>query len=296
MIVPDQGNIKVHFAGSEGHQHFNTLRAANIKYSLFSAFSLVADRVGIKGVSYAQEIGNTPMQRKAAFRHVIMDSGLFTLMFGALKGKKPPEFVDRWYNALVDFTLERGYDGTAVEVDCQKVLGVDAAWHYRERMRDELPNTRIINVFHIEDGKKGLDRLIEFSDYIALSAPELRFAGKFNQIHRLADYIKTKKPEIDIHLLGMTDTKMLRRLRYCTSADSTSWASGCRYGKVHLHNGEVGHITKFKDEYWQKYADAYQAYSDELGCKIYSLRTDCIQCFQAEQLKHRYAKFAGCQE
>ena len=57
-------------------------------------------------------------------------------------------------------------------------------------MKIELPDNRIINVFHIEDGMKGLDRLIEFSDYIAVSVPELRILGKKNHTVKLAHYIK----------------------------------------------------------------------------------------------------------
>ena len=62
---------------------------------------------------------------------------------------------------------------TCVEIDCQKVLGVEDAWYFRERMRRRLKNPQI-NVFHFEDGRRGLDRLIDFSSYIALSIPELR--------------------------------------------------------------------------------------------------------------------------
>ena len=49
---------------------------------------------------------------------------------------------------------------------------------------EKIPN-RIINVFHIEDGQKGLDRLIEYSDYIALSVPELRILKKKEYLYTL---------------------------------------------------------------------------------------------------------------
>ena len=62
----------------------------------------------------------------------------------------------------------------SVEVDCQKILSPEIAWKFRKEMKRLLPDNRIINVFHLEDGKKGLDRLIDFSDYIAISVPELR--------------------------------------------------------------------------------------------------------------------------
>ena len=125
-------------------------------------------------------------------KHVIQDSGLFTLMFGARKGKKDESLINKWYDALIEFTLAHGMPVTCVEVDCQKVLGVDKAWEFRERMRNDLPNNRIINVFHLEDGQKGLDRLIEFSEYIAISVPELRIANKKTSCHNLRDISKRK--------------------------------------------------------------------------------------------------------
>jgi len=125
-------------------------------------------------------------------------------MFGSHKGKKDEKLMDAWYNGLVKFTLNNNNNATCVEVDCQKILGVEKAWEYRERFKNDMPN-RIINVFHKEDGQKGLDRLIEFSDYIAISIPELRIMKKKNYTYELASYIKNKKPSIDIHLLGCTE-------------------------------------------------------------------------------------------
>lgn len=103
-----------------------------------------------------------------------MDSGLFTLMFGADKGKRDEAFLYTWMLKLVDFVKETGFKGTCVEVDCQKILSPEMAWSFRKEMKRLLPNNRIINVFHLEDGKEGLNRMIDFSDYIAISVPELR--------------------------------------------------------------------------------------------------------------------------
>lgn len=56
-------------------------------------------------------------------------------MFGAMKGKKDAALMNKWYDRLVEFTLACNNGATVVEIDCQKVLGVDAAWEFRERMR-----------------------------------------------------------------------------------------------------------------------------------------------------------------
>ena len=175
--------------------------------------------------------------------HCIQDSGLFTLMFGSMKGKKDEQLINRWYDELVQFTLEHGQPVTCVEVDCQKVLGVEKAWEFRERMRKDLPN-RIINVYHFEDGQYGLDRMIEFSDYIAISVPELRILGKKDYVYTLAKYIKKKKPSIDIHLLGCTEIELLVKCLFCTSADSSTWTVPKRYG--YIKGRHVKNISKEK--------------------------------------------------
>ena len=238
MIVPNQQNIKVHFAGLENQDFAQILHeVSGIKYSLFTVFPFIAHRVGIKPMKMKTCTEQSPLYLQNASRHTIMDSGLFTLMFGAHAGKRDAKFIETWYNLILEFVSESGYEGTVVEVDCQKVLGVDAAWDFRRRMKKDLPNKQI-NVFHIEDGQKGLDEMIEFADYIAISVPELRAIGKKQHTEKLANYIKNKKPEIDIHLLGCTENKLLERLNFCSSSDSTSWQQVNRFGSLKMNNGK----------------------------------------------------------
>ena len=231
-------NIKVHFAGAEGTDKAYFLHNAGVKYYLFTVLPFIMDQFGIKwgNVETAKHMLAYEWLPKWA-NHIIMDSGLFTLMFGACRDVKPDEaFLRRYKDAIVEFvTAHKLWSFTCVECDCQKLLGTELAWELRRQMREQLPNNRIINVFHYEDGKYGLDRLIEFSEYIAISVPELRIVKPKTykeDTYRLASYIKEKKPEIDIHLLGGTEFEMLRRCRFCTSADSTSWSSVNRFGNI----------------------------------------------------------------
>lgn len=177
----------------------------------------------------------TPLFLQRFGKNVIMDSGLFTLMFGADQGKHDEAFLHRWMMELVAFVKEMKFKGTCVEVDCQKLLSPEIAWKFRREMKELLPDNRIINVYHLEDGKEGLDKLIEFSDYIAISVPELRIhkSGTYKQdVYNLSRYIKSKKRSIDIHLLGCTESDMLKDNRFCTSADSTSWSAIIRWPKL----------------------------------------------------------------
>jgi hypothetical protein len=240
MIVENQSNIKVHFATTESIPHAISTISASVNYGLGTAFPFVYKMFQNGKIDEKKIIRDV----SSKYKHYILDSGLFTLMFGSMKGKKDEKYLDKWYECLTDYVLHENYNGTMVEVDCQKVLGVKKAWDYREKMRNKVKN-RIINVFHFEDGQKGLDRLIEFSDYIALSVPELRFIKKKEYLYEIANYVKSKKPNIDIHLLGFTEKTNLEKFSFCSSCDSSSWISGVRYGDVETIAGK-SHINNIK--------------------------------------------------
>ena len=288
-------NIKVHYAASEiGNQFLGVLKQG-VQYALYTCFPFVDKKVF--GKTQAPIMPMKWMTNPAVempryicdnMKHVIQDSGLFTLMFGSKKGiKKDEATINKWYDGLIEFTLEHGCPVTCVEVDCQKILGVEKAWEFRERMRNDLPNNRIINVFHYEDGKDGLDRLIEFSDYIAISVPELSFIRKHIYVPALAKYIKERKPSIDIHLLGCTRLDLLKKCSFCTSSDSTTWTSPKRYGFIEDHH--VGDIIQEKviDVVGQETYDSVKEYNKSCVGTL---------CLTIEYLKRKYEIAAGNQD
>lgn len=94
-------NIKVHFAGSDGGEIFYAaLLAAQTKYRLFSCYKYILKcrpdddfRLPADHVIRVQDTVN---------RHVIQDSGLFTLMFGAGKGQTQTlESLTEWQDKLI---------------------------------------------------------------------------------------------------------------------------------------------------------------------------------------------------
>ena len=289
-------NVKVHFAGSDNDlTAYVALITAGVKYNLYSCFPFINSKNIDDDFKMEKRIVPLKLNQEN-MNHIIQDSGLFTLMFGAKKGEKQTrETLTLWQDKLIKFVLENDLNSTCVEIDCQKVLGVKEAWYFRERMKDLLPN-RQINVFHMEDGMDGLNELIKFSDYIAISVPELRIVRPkhFRQLTRkLVTHIKNKKPEIDIHLLGCTDKKMLKENKECTSADSTSWISGLRYGTV---CGK--HIDTVKSEVLKNIRKEVLETCDWLGIELEekALNT-CIKfCFCAKYQKRRYESLAGNQE
>ena len=243
--------MKVHFAAFENLTSAITLtKLAGIRYGLFSCFSYLAKKHGIQASAKGDPAALIQYLEKA-LRHTIMDSGLFTLMFGAHAGKRDKRFMESWQQSIIEFVRTNSYKGAVVEVDCQKVLGVDEAWTLRKELRNALSN-ELINVYHAEDGNHGLDRLIEFSDYIAISVPELRamYVPQLAEyVKRQAAYIKNKKPDIRIHLLGCTEVRIMRQCTFCDSCDSTSWQQVNRYGNLEvIYDDRTVKITRSRAE------------------------------------------------
>lgn len=289
-------NIKVHFAGTEQSEFAHCCSKGGVKYFLFTVFPFISQQFGIKGYPITQKKFFAPAELKKLSKHTIMDSGLFTLMFGAHAGKRDEEFLWRWQQALCDFVNKNNVQASCVEVDCQKILGPEQAWKFREKLKDMLPNNRQINVFHIPDGRKGLDRLIEFSEYIAISVPELRLAKRKTykeDVYKLACYIKNKKPAIDIHLLGCTEQELLSRCNFCTSADSTAWQTVNRFGTIMGH-----HVSELNKELLQKCCKDACDVLDYFGIEKTEKRKIYYTNYVAATtiLKGLYASWAGSQE
>lgn len=269
LHLPD--NIKVHFAGAEVMNQFIACKELGVNYALYTAFPFVermvfekakAPILPLKGMD--NPAVDIPTFINQSCIHTIQDSGLFTLLFGSRKDIKADEaLINKWYDNLIQFTLNHGQPVTCVEVDCQNLLGMTKAWEYRERMRHDLPNNRIINVFHVNDGSKELDRLIEFSDYIAISVPEFVRNGKGDYISKVTRYIKNKKPYTDIHLLGCTAQKLLHDNNFCTSSDSTTYTAPKRYDFLagrHIRNLNTEAIIKY---FGQEHFDNIMQYNNE---------------------------------
>lgn len=292
-------NVKVHFAGSDGQEiSYAALTAAKTNYRLYSCYKYIVNKS--PSDDFRLPDNHVIIEQQEKNKHVIQDSGLFTLMFGAGKGQKQTKqsLID-WQDKLMAFVTQNRLTATCVEIDCQKVLGVQEAWFFRERMRKKLLNKQI-NVFHFEDGKKGLDSLIDFSDYIAFSIPELRIVKPktFREdTKRLVSYTKSKKPDIDIHLLGCTDFRMLNENAIATSADSTSWLQGVKYG--YISDGKTkAHINQInKQIFEQRQRMVYeQLLKRNVELKERTLRIATCASVCATMCKQRYEKVAGSQD
>lgn len=164
-----------------------------------------------------------------SYKHTIIDSGLFTLMFGAKSHTELTEqMIIDWQDNYANFVNKTGYKHSIVECDVQKKISPEFAWEMRKKFKTQV-NVPIINVYHLEDGNP--DKLIDHADYIAVSIPELRFAVSRNERLKITRYISQKATSKGkkVHLLGCTEISMLKEFQYCYSCDSTTWFSGGKY-------------------------------------------------------------------
>lgn len=293
----NSSNIKVHFAGSHSNSLdvISAIYAAGGRYFLLTAYPFIENKK-----STEIQKTNKLYEFMLPWNHVIVDSGLFTLMFGAKKSvPKTKEFISEWMHRLVRFVQANDLDASIVEVDCQKIISPEFAWELRKEMRELLPDKEIINVFHLEDGQDGFERLCEFSDYIAISVPELRIAqpkGYKNTTCALARLAKRIKPDIKIHLLGCTEKDLLIHNTFCTSADSSSWASSMRYGFI-----DKNHVSSIRSDAIDKANDAIDNVYKDIGItpeprKEKRRQYDAAAFYSALRCRENYERWCGSQD
>ena len=286
-------NVKVHYV-YDGDADTLALDLANVKYRLFSVYKFIKSKD--PNSDFRLKNHKWLFESTQNCRHIIQDSGLFTMMFGSDRHKKVShKDLENWQEKMIQFTRQNNLNVTVVECDCQKLAGVDLAWELRRKLKKQLPNNRILNVFHLEDGKQELDRLIDFSEYLAIPVPELRIHRKGTykkEVHTLAKYIKMRKPSIDIHLLGCTETNMLKQNRFCSSSDSSSWLSMVRYGYI-----EGRHSNSIKKERFDEAIKEVECEIEKKGLLFGGVMKKWIamNMISARRTRDKYEQAAGDQ-
>lgn len=89
-------NIKVHFAGSDGEEIFYAaLCAAKTRYRLYSCYKYIVNKS--PDADFRLPANHVIKVQDRENRHVIQDSGLFTLMFGKGKNQRQTrETLTQW--------------------------------------------------------------------------------------------------------------------------------------------------------------------------------------------------------
>ena len=235
--------------------------------------------------------------------HLIVDSGLYSLMFGSEQGSIPST-----YEAYRDYTLRYIEDMQKwcpdcfiVEADTHRLLGMDATHRLREEFKPL--GSKVMYVWHQPEGLDGLEVLAREKDYIGIGLPELRMisnggtstvqqSGIVNRMAR--DLLRRVHAACGdspprIHLLGCT-VKDLMETSLAWSCDSTSWLSGIRYGNGCIWTSHGGLSTvgirsprflRFREQAMDAYPDATDFANAQSNPDYY---LNCLACAYAYAL------------
>ena len=198
----------------------------------------------------------------------IMDSGVFTMMFGRDKDKNHTyNSIKHYTERYIGFLKSFNYRDYVVEMDVHKILGMQSVYKLRELLEKHFDPNQIIFVWHTEEGYDGLIKLAQEKPYIALGLPELRKEAKRirqpvkSVVRRLLGLIKDNTDKYPkVHLLGCTEPTIMANPYYAT-CDSSSWLGGIRYNQVLIHNN--GMLRK-----GSMYSKVYKEYLERITPKI----------------------------
>lgn len=229
--------MKIFLATCENYHHYQCATAAGAKNILMSYY-----HANLKSEKMAKMFSSI----NAMDQELICDSGLFTMMFGAGKGKTYTksdilQYTKDYILAAHKFGVKKA---TFVEMDTHKILPLADLFEIRKMFEDS--GLKVMYAWHKEEGIDGLYAMAEKYDYIALSIPELRILCKGKKI-RYQDMTKDLLYKIKknvkkfpkIHLLGNTVMETMdTSLAY--SCDSSSWTYGVRHARMtFFHNNTI---------------------------------------------------------
>jgi len=228
--------VKVFLAGSEGANMGVVLRFADYPFRLCSYHYLANERT--KGL----DLSSTMEAVAEDDAEWIMDSGVFTLVYGAEAGTLQTEDdVLRFTERYVEDVQRWGWKHEVVEVDVQESHGTDFVWRLREEFFAKLPN-RVMYVWHRQDGEAGLRELAKKGRVgVAVRESSLTMGRTLERLNEKSFLLAVARVlrECDhpsLHLLGCTTPEILRHTR-AESCDSATWTNAGRYGCGSLFSG-----------------------------------------------------------
>lgn len=216
-----------------------------------------------------------PMIKKSEF--FLLDSGAFSFMNSQRNGKQFTlkeiyDYLDRYIEFINKFDVKYFF-----ELDLDVVIGYEEVKKMRKILEDKT-GKKCIPVFHKNRGINEWYKMTEEYDFVAIGA-----SGKNDSVwtrkhpEALIKLLQiAKKNNCKVHGLGYTNFSMLKQIPFY-SVDSTSWASGWRYGSMHtFKNGKIVSYKKppnkrmLKEMGWQAQEHNYkqwkklQDYYDEV--------------------------------
>lgn len=182
----------------------------------------------------------------------ILDSGLFSLMFGAASSQVMNDadmlaYADRYLDFVAQYRMAT--NGLFVELDTHKIAP-QLLPVLRQKIADRGMQDFCIYVNHYEDGSHGFAEICT-QKHIALSVPEARIlsganGGVFPRLQSSITMARQINEGVYIHLLGCTETGLLHDLDGFDSGDSISWLASVAWtsAAAFLSNGTQVPVRK----------------------------------------------------
>lgn len=233
--------MNLYMACNEGVEFSRVLHALEYPYRLSSYYGLQGDSKD-RAEIFAMSLDGS--------QH-IMDSGLFSLMFGADKGKltKYEDFY-AYASKYVESMIKWGWQHAIVECDTQIVLGMDETFRLREEIFEKC-GLDVIYVWHAPEQLDGLREMAKKYTRIALSVPELRkyAVNTKSSLISLLRVIRETGASPRVHLLGNTEAKYMTLP--AESGDSSSWIYCQSFGIGRLYNGKSVATPSIRSPRWR---------------------------------------------
>lgn len=163
--------------------------------------------------------------------HVIVDSGIFTLLYGPARAENPAARNDKlfsqWLRTIEDLAKVTKR-ATFVEWDAQDVVGLNTIRQYRAAAENVAPG-RLMYVWHRADGAESLRE--HAGRYVGIT-----LRGDFGYRDNLVGTAQSAARVLRslgarVHLLGVSSEKILFQLRgLFDTFDSSSWCAETRFG------------------------------------------------------------------
>ncbi len=167
----------------------------------------------------------------------LLDSGAFTYMTNSGKVENWDLYIEEYANFINKHDIKHFFE---LDIDC--IVGIKEVERLRDKL-ETLTGKKCIPVWHKSRGKEYFLRMCEKYQYVAIGGIVSREIKK-NEYHYLKWFIReAEKRGTKVHGLGFTNTKWLKNIHFY-SVDSTSYASGTRFGTYYLF--KHGEITQQK--------------------------------------------------
>lgn len=196
---------------------------------------------GLESFYYLQKSGH----KKEFFNNIypyledfLLDSGAFTFMNSPHKKLSLDDYLKDYINFINQYDIKHFF-----ELDVDSITGLKKVESYRKILEKET-GKKSIPVWHVSRGKEYWIDMCKEYDYIAYGGIITDGVPTKTLVKYLPWFLETaKKYNCKVHLLGFTPSNILDFDAY--SCDSTSWASGSRFGTAFFFDGKkIKHMNR----------------------------------------------------